>query len=65
VISTLVYGVQYRHGHHPPTTSTRTRVFARGVDARRFAARVHAGGGVAIVATATRGPWVTAEGVAQ
>jgi len=57
----LIYRVQARLGHYGPTTSTRTRYFAREVDAWRFAARVHAGGGVAHVAVAERGPWVVAD----
>lgn len=62
---TALYRVQYRRGGWQPTTSTRTRVFARAADAWRFAARVHAGGGVTVVAEAVRGPWIVAEEVAR
>ncbi|MEJ7765297.1 MAG: hypothetical protein WKF86_07365 [Acidimicrobiales bacterium] len=57
--------VQWRRAGGRSTASTRTRVFARGPDAWRFAARVHAGGGMAIVAEAERSPWITAEEVAR
>ncbi len=60
-MTAALYRVQFRRAGWQPTTSTGTRIFAREADAWRFAGRVHAAGGVAIVATATRAPWVVAE----
>jgi len=58
---TTIHRVQYRAGAWLPTTSTRSRTFAREGDAWRFAAKIHSRGGVAIVAVAERSPWLVAE----